>query len=234
MTKRLLLLSGLFLLAAAVAGVAQPRLGRAADTTPAGRTITVDGSGSVTTIPDRATFTFGADARAATARAALARADAASDALVAAVRRAGVGDADLQTSDVSLMPQTTQDGTRVTGYVASTSVTATTTIANAGPLVDAAVAAGATAVSGPSLSRADTGALYRDALKQAVADARAKADALAAASGLTLGAVRAVVEGGGPAPVPLAAGAAGDAAAKIEPGTQTVDATVTVTFDATG
>ncbi|HET8529070.1 MAG TPA: SIMPL domain-containing protein [Gaiellaceae bacterium] len=232
MTKRLLFLIGLFLLAAAVAGVAQPRLGRAADTAPAGRTITTGGSGSVTTVPDRATFTFGADARAATAKAALAQANGAADALVAALKRGGVADADLQTSDVSLTPQTTQDGTRVTGYVASTSVTATTTIANAGPLVDAAVAAGATNVSGPSLSRADTDALYRDALKRAVADARAKADALAAASGLTLGAVRTVVEGGGATPVPLPMAA--DGAAKIEPGTQTVDATVTVTFDAAG
>jgi uncharacterized protein YggE len=42
------------------------------------------------------------------------------------------------------------------------------------------------------------------------------------------------VEGGGPPPVPLTAAAAADAGAKIEPGTQTVDATVTVTFDAAG
>ena len=225
----MLFLSGLLLLAAAVAGVAQPHLGRAADAPPAGRTITVDGAGSVTTVPDRASFTFGAEARAATAKAALAQADDAADALVAALKKGGVRDADLQTSQVSLDPQTSQDGTRVIGYVASTSVTATTTIANAGPLVDAAVAAGATTVSGPSLSSADTDALYRDALKQAVADARSKAEALATAAGLTLGAVRTVVEGGGaPVPLPMAASAAG----KIEPGTQSVDATVTVTFDA--
>jgi uncharacterized protein YggE len=225
----MLFLSGLLLLAAAVAGVAQPHLGRAADAPPAGRTITVDGAGSVTTVPDRASFTFGAEARAATAKAALAQADDAADALVAALKKGGVRDADLQTSQVSLDPQTSQDGTRVIGYVASTSVTATTTVANAGPLVDAAVAAGATTVSGPSLSSADTDALYRDALKQAVADARSKAEALATAAGLTLGAVRTVVEGGGaPVPLPMAASAAG----KIEPGTQSVDATVTVTFDA--
>jgi len=232
MTRRLLFLSGLFLLAAAVAGVAQPHLGHAADTTPDARTITVDGTGSVTTVPDRAGFTFGVEARATTAKAALAEADGASAALVAALERAGVADADLQTSDISLLPQTTDDGSRVTGYLASASATATTTIANAGPLVDAAVAAGATNVSGPSLSRSDSDALYRDALKQAVADARAKAEALAAASGLTLGAVRTVVEGGGAVPMPLERTAASPA--QIEPGTQTVDATVTVTYEAAG
>ena len=229
MTRRLLFLSGLFLLAAAVAGVAQPHLGRAADTPPAGRSITVNGTGSVTTVPDRATFTFGADARAATAKAAIAQANDSADAIVAALKKDGVAAADLQTSQISLNPQTSDDGTRVTGYVASSSVTATTSIASAGPLVDAAVDAGATSVSGPSLSRADTDALYRDALKQAVDDARTKAQALAAGSGLTLGTVRSVVEGGSAMPMPLGIATG---AAKIEPGTQTVEATVTVTFDA--
>jgi len=229
MTRRLLFLSGLFLLAAAVAGVAQPHLGRAADTPPAERSITVNGTGSVTTVPDRATFTFGTDARAATAKAAISAANDAADAVVAALKKAGVAAADLQTSQISLDPQTTDDGTRVTGYVASSSATATTSVANAGSLVDAAVDAGATSVSGPSLSRADTDALYRDALKQAVADARAKAQALASGSGLTLGTVRSVVEGGSAMPMPLGIATG---AAKIEPGTQTIEASVTVTFDA--
>jgi uncharacterized protein YggE len=211
MTRRLLFLSGVFLLAAAVAGVAQPRLGRAAESPPAGRSITVNGTGTVTTVPDRATFTFGTDARAATAKAAISAANDAADAVVAALKKAGVAAADLQTSQISLDPQTTDDGTRVTGYVASSSATATTS------------------VSGPSLSRADTDALYRDALKQAVADARAKAQALASGSGLTLGTVRSVVEGGSAMPMPLGISAG---AAKIEPGTQTIEASVTVTFDA--
>jgi uncharacterized protein YggE len=229
MTRRLLFLSGLFLLAAAVAGVAQPHLGRAADTPPAGRSITVNGTGGVTTVPDRATFSFDADARAATAKAAISQANDAADAVVAALKKAGVAAADLQTSQISLDPQTTDDGTRVTGYVASSSVTATTGVANAGSLVDAAVDAGATSVSGPSLSRADTDALYADALKQAVADARTKAQALASGSGLTLGTVRTVIEGGSAMPMPLGIA---EGAAKIEPGTQTIEASVTVTFDA--
>ena len=183
----------------------------------------------MTTVPDRATFTFGTDARAATAKAAISAANDAADAVVAALKKAGVAAADLQTSQISLDPQTTDDGTRVTGYVASSSATATTSVANAGSLVDAAVDAGATSVSGPSLSRADTDALYRDALKQAVADARAKAQALASGSGLTLGTVRSVVEGGSAMPMPLGISAG---AAKIEPGTQTIEASVTVTFDA--
>lgn len=234
MTRRLLFLTGLFLVAAAVAGVAQPHLGRADTTPPAGRTITASGSGTSTTVPDRASFSFGVDARAANAKSALAEASTTSEAIVAALKKQGVADADLQTSQVSLWPQTTTDGTRVTGYDASASVTASTTVANAGPLVDAAVAAGANTVWGPSLSVADTASAYRDALKAAVADARAKAQALADAAGLTLGAVRTVVEGGGPPPIAYgtAAAAGSTGGTTIHPGTQTTNATVTVTFDA--
>ncbi|MBI4172011.1 MAG: SIMPL domain-containing protein, partial [Actinobacteria bacterium] len=73
--------------------------------------------------------------------------------------------------------------------------------------------------------------LYRQALKGAVAEARAGAQALAEAAGVTLGRVPTVVEAGGGPVYALAerSKAAGDAT-PIEPGTQDVSATVTVTF----
>jgi uncharacterized protein YggE len=123
-------------------------------------------------------------------------------------------------------------GTAVLGYTASTTVTAESELAKAGSLVDAAVDAGATGVSGPSWSRSDYGALYRQALQNAVADAKAKAQALADSAGLTLGAVTSVTEGGGVQPLPYASAAADAGVAKLEPGTQTVDASVTVAFAA--
>ena len=52
----ILFLAGLLLVASAIAGVAQPRFGHSATTTPTTKTITVNGNGSVTTVPDRATF----------------------------------------------------------------------------------------------------------------------------------------------------------------------------------
>ena len=61
-------------------------------------------------------------------------------------------------------------------------------------------------------------------------DARGKAQALADAAGVQLGAMTSTVEGGGGA-IPLAAGRMEDTkAASIEPGTQEIQATVTVTF----
>jgi uncharacterized protein len=224
----ILLLAGVLLLASAVAGVAQPRLGHAAGTTT--KTITVTGNGSVTAVPDQAGFDFTVETRASTARAALAQNSTAAAAVVAAVKNAGVADDDIQTSQVSLSPQTNQAGTQIIGYAASNSISVKTSIAKAGSIVDAAVGAGADGVSGPSLSISDQDAKYRDALKKAVAVAHAKAQALADAAGLSLGGVQTIVEGAAQYPVPLAQKADMSAGVAIQPGTQTVDATVTVTY----
>lgn len=225
------LLGGVLYGASALAGVAQPQPGRSADT-PA-KTITVSGHGTVTTVPDRASFDFTVETRAETATGATARNGDAAAAIAAALRRAGVAAADLRTSQISLYPQTTEDGRSIVGYVASTSVSATAAIAKAGALVDAAVEAGATGVSGPSLARSDEDALYRKALADAVADAKEKASTLAAAGGVTLGGVQSLVEGGGATPVPQPYAVKATDSTMIEPGTQTVTADVTVTFGAT-
>ena len=223
-------LAALLLAASAIAGVAQPGFGHAADA-PTKKTITVTGSGQVTTVPDRASFEFTVSSRAATAKAALAQNATAAAAVIAALKNAGVAAEDLQTSQVSLSPQTNQDGTTIIGYIASNSVNAKATIAKAGAVVDAAVGAGADGVSGPMLSRSDSDALYRDALKSAVADAKLKAQALADAAGLSLAGVQTVVEGSqAPTPIMYAGKADSAAGVPIEPGTQTVDATVTVTY----
>ena len=74
--------------------------------------------------------------------------------------------------------------------------------------------------------------MYRDALKKAVAAAHAKAQALADAAGLSLGGVQTIVEGAAQFPVPLAQKADAAAGVAIEPGTQTIEATVTVTYEA--
>jgi uncharacterized protein YggE len=227
----ILLLAGVLLLASAVAGVAQPHFGHAAATTST-KTITVTGTGSVTAVPDRARFDFTVETKATTAKAALAQNSAAAAAVVAAVKNAGVADADIQTSQVSLSPQTNEAGTQIVGYSASNSISVKSTIAKAGSIVDAAVGAGADGVSGPSLSISDQDATYRDALKKAVAAAHAKAQTLADAAGLNLGGVQTIVEGAAQYPVPLAQKADLSAGVAIQPGTQTVDATVTVTYNA--
>jgi len=211
--------------AAAVAGVAQPQFARSAAPAPTtSKTITVTGSGSVETVPDRATFSFTVTTLADTAKAALARNSASADAVVAALKGAKV-----QTSGLGVDPRFDEKGTTIVGYTASTTVSADAPLTQMGGLIDAAVAAGADGVSGPSFSRSDQDALYKQALKDAVADAHAKAAALAEAGGVSLGDVQTMTEGSSVStPVPVAM--ASDA--KIEPGTQTISATVTVTYAA--
>jgi hypothetical protein len=223
----------LLLAASAIAGVAQPHFGRAATSVPAGKTITVTGNGTVTSVPDRAEVSFSVDTRAKTATAALGENATEAAKVIAALKDAGVGAADIQTSQVSLSPLTTQDGVTIIGYTASNSVSVRSPIAAAGKLIDTAVAAGATSVSGPSLSLSDQAGLYRDALKKAVADAKLKAQALADSAGLTLGAAEAITEGSSaPTPLPMAGKMNASGATPIEPGTQDVQATVTVTYAA--
>ena len=130
----------------------------------------------------------------------------------------------------SLSPQLNEQG-QVSSCAADNSVSARTKIAGAGALIDAAVAAGANTVSGPALDVAGRDALYRDALKKAVEDARAKAEAIAEAGGFGVGQVASATEQSADAPGPVfEAAVAKSGATPVEPGTQDVAADVTVTF----
>jgi len=193
--------------------------------------ITVVGTGSAKTVPDVSDWSFGVQSDANTASAALRGASQATRQIIGALRGAGVARADLRTEQVSLYPRTTDDGRTVIGYSASSSVTATVRqISRAGRVVDVAVAAGANQVSGPSLRVADSHAQYRTAVAAALDDARAQAEANAAKAGVTLGAPVAIVEnGGGGSPVPVYDRAA-LAEVPVEPGTQDISASLTVTF----
>ena len=209
-----------------MAGVGRPEAARG--DTGAPDTVTTNGHGVITLVPDEATITAGVHTQAASAADALAQNAKLMNQVVAALKAAGGGD--LQTQQVSLYPQTGDNG-QVTAYAADNSISAKTAIAKAGGLVDAAVSAGANTVSGPSLDVSDRDARYREALGKAVEDARAKAEALGKAGGFGVGQVSSVTEQTANAPVPVfAATAAKDAATPVEPGTQDVTADVVVTF----
>lgn len=230
MKTRILSVAGLLILAAAVVAVALPGAATSAAAEPAG--ITVQGTGSVASVPDQAQLSFGVESQGRTARAALAANAAEMRRVIAALRSAG--GSDVTTQYVSLSPRY-DERSEAQGFTATNSVSATVKdLARAGSVIDAAVAAGANGVYGPSLSRGDQASLYRQALRAAVENARASAQALASAAGLSLGRVTAIVEGGGAAqPLPYAAADKAMAeSTPIEPGTQEVSATVSVTFSA--
>ena len=215
-------------LAALAALAATLRTGDAAAVEPASSGgITVQGSATESGAPTKAELALGVESRADTAKGALAANGVAMRKVLAAIRAGG--GKDIRTQSVWLSSVYGENGPQ--GFSATNTVTAAIEVGKAGALIDAAVAAGANQVSGPSMSAADQKALYREALQAAVADARERAEALAEAGGVTLGRVTAIVEGGGSAPMPLAMTAkAADASTPIEPGTQDVTAQVSVTF----
>jgi hypothetical protein len=222
------------LAAAALSGVGRPDVATSAAGDPT-RGITVTGTGTVEAVPNRAEVSFGVVTDASTARDALAANAAQARRVAAALRSAGVEERDIQTQQVSINPMFDEGGRQVTGYQARNTVLARIrALDRAGAVIDAAVAAGANEVYGPSMSVADRSALERGALQDAMADARGRAQALATAAGVSLGRVLTVVEGGGgmPPPMPYAALAERTAAdsAPISPGTQELGAVVTVTF----
>ena len=219
----------------ALAGVGTPDQARSAPEDLDRRDeITVSGSGSVTTVPNRALFSFGSESQGKTARATLTANAAEIGAIIARLKASGIGAAEIQTQSVSINPRYSDDGQSIVGYSASNTVAAELRdLARAGAVIDAAVDAGANHVYGPSFLRSDRGELYERALEAAFADARGKARVLASAAGVQLGRATVLAEASG-APEPYALAEDSEARAKlavpVEPGRQEVEATLTVSF----
>lgn len=225
------LISGLMLALAVSALSASSAQGAAG---AARGTITVTGTGIVTSVPNRADFSFGVSTTAATATAALATDSSQMRRVIDALKSRGIASRDIQTAEVSLSPNTNANGSRVIGYTASNSVSTTIRkLSDAGPVIDAAVKAGANQVDGPNLTSADANQLYRSALTAAIANARGKAATIASAAHLKLGTIRTVDESSStvtPFAKPLSS-AASSSATPVQPGTIQTEADVTVTFN---
>jgi uncharacterized protein YggE len=217
---------------AALAGVGVPEpAGGASDDPREG--ITVTGTGEVRATPDRADLSFGVQTEGTTAAEALAANSAATRRLIEALKEAGVDAKDLKTEHLDVSPRYDVDKVgEQRGYSANSMVSVSNQpLDRAARLADVGVGAGADNVSGPSLSVADRDAQYRRALVRALEDARDKAEVLAEAAGVSLGEVTAIVEseqGGGP--VWALESASRTAKTPIEPGSEQVTASVTVTF----
>ena len=228
MNKKLLLIAAPLVVALGLAATTLP--GSASSAAAEAGGITVQGTASVTSVPDRAELSFGVENKGSSARSALSANATEMRRVIAALKVAGA--TDIKTQYVSLSPQYNEKS-EAQGFMATNTVSATIKeLAKAGAVIDAAVDAGANQVYGPSLSHGDQDELYRQALKAAVANARASAQVLASAANVSLGRVTTIVEGGGaPQPVPFAAADKAMAeSTPIEPGTQQTSASVTVTF----
>jgi hypothetical protein len=162
-----------------------------------------------------------------------------SSAVLASLRALDVADADISAPDVGIHPQYDyRKGQRVIGYRVARQVTVKVRdLDRLGSVLDGVVGAGANEVFGAQMSAADPSAAEHAALRSAVAAARAKAEVLADAAGVVLGAVARIEEeadhGGSPMPRMrmLAAAESADATTEVATGDLTVTRRIRAWFE---
>lgn len=211
--------------------------------------LTISAEGKTTRTPDLAVFNAGVTTQGKTAGEALSENAAKMNAVIAALKRTGIADRDIQTSNLSVnpvygQPKRLPDGSIeqqepvIIGYQATNQVSVRQRkIDQYGKVIDTLVVAGANQVNGPSFQLDNADAATDEARVDAMKKARARADLYARAAGLRVVRVLTISENGGwspPAPVLYARADKMMAAAAPSPvaaGELDVGASVTVTYE---
>ena len=204
----------------------------------AGTRLDVVALGEVTRVPDIVRINAGVVTQAPSAVEAIRQNAQRMESVRAALRRAGIADRDIQTSNISLQPDyrySENQPPQLTGYRSSNEVNVRfRDIANSGRILDALVAQGANQINGPMLEIERPEAALDEARTAALANARARAELYARALGMRVKRVIAVSEAGAapPSPMPVLRMEARDAAAsQISPGEQRLGVNLTVSFE---
>jgi uncharacterized protein YggE len=207
-----------------------------------GTRLDISATGEVTRVPDLAIISAGVVARSTTAAAALQETADKMDRVMAALKRAGVADRDIQTSSVNLNPEyryPENQTPQLVGYSASNQVTIRfRDIAASGKILDALVAQGANQISGPSMTIEHPEQALDEARAKAVAIGRGRAEIYARALGMQVARVVSISEGGGyyappappPPPAPMMA-CAERSYTRIEPGEQKLQVSLSMVFE---
>lgn len=228
----------------AAAGLAGATLPAAAQQMP-GAPVLIDGTlldvvaeGTSTRVPDLALIQAGVVTQAAGASDAMTQNAAQMRGVLAALRKAGIAERDLQTASVSLSPQYRYEQNQppiLTGYQASNQVSVRfRDIARSGPILDALVREGANNISGPNLTIDKPEAALDEARAAAIAKARARAELYAKAAGLRVERILSISESGTVPPVPMAVRVQGfkaaEAASEVVAGEQELSVSLSVRF----
>ena len=236
--------SGLLLAAALLGGPALSRCAIVAAQSPAPSpaglpaSLVASGQGEAKATPDRVSVLVNVQTRASTAAAAAAENARRTKAVLDALARLDLPKDQLSTEGYSAYPELRYDreggSPQVTGYVVTNSVRAESKrVDQAGPIIDAALAAGANLINSLSFYASSIDEPRRQAIALAVASARADAEAMAQAAGGRLGSlVELSTQGPTVPPRPMFDVAARGKVAMAEqtpinPGQQTVNVFVT-------
>ena len=213
-----------------------------ADDSKAPRTMALSGHGEVRVAPDMAMVTVGALSQSATAADALKANTASMQAIFAILKKAGIEDRDIQTSNFTVQPHydynnnNSGEPPRIVGYDVSNSVMiAVRKLDAVGALLDKVVSVGSNQISGIQYQVAKPDAALDEARKLAVVEATRKAKVYSAASSVQLGDILSIAEGGGNQPPivmqakTIRAGEASDV--PIAQGEQTISVDVNIVWE---
>jgi uncharacterized protein len=225
---------------AALVLVLRPDPVRAAPDDPAHETtgtttgVEVGGVGTATGTPDVLRVTVGLEVTADGVDGALSGADDAARKVIRALQAADVAERDVQTANVSVYPRYSNEGDRITGYVARHDLSVTLRdVGSAGAVIASVADAGGDAarIEGISYALEDDAAVRAEARSAAFADAQRRAEQYAQLVGRELGDVLWVRENvSTPAPpMPYAAAAdSGAGSLALQPGSTAVTVTTEV------
>lgn len=207
---------------------------------PPGHSITAVGNGIVEGTPNVLDLSLGVTTRDPSAATALGHNSELALKVIDVLKRAGVADKDVQTSNLSIAPNTSGSSNHVDGYEVDNTVTAKVRDVNkAGNIVDAAtkVAGNEIVVQNLSFSFDDNSSLVTQARTLAVKRAQDQARQLADAAGVALGGLDSISATSVPAGPPVPASGAPRASAgtaaptpPVNPGSQPVSVEVTVVY----
>lgn len=208
----------------------------------AGTRLDVSATGESTRVPDVAIISAGVVTRSTTAAAAMRENAARMERMIAALKRAGVADRDIQTSNLGLNPEYRYEENKapqLVGYTATNQVNIRfRDIGNSGRVLDVLVAQGANQINGPTLTLDEPQAALDEARANAVAVGRARAELYARALGMRVVRVVSVSESGGyyppppPPPMPERGGMAmAVSSTQIVPGEQKHQVTLAMVFE---
>ena len=209
------------------------------------RTLNVNGNGTVYLTPDIAYITIGVHTEDPNLATGVSTNNTQAQALVDALKKAGIAAKDIQTSNFSVYNNNNNGQTidKATGQVISTgyySVDNTVNVtvrdlSHLGSVLNTAVGAGANAINSISFDVADKTAAMQQARQKAMANASSLATELAKTAGVSLGEIQVIsytdnsplsyygMGGGG-------AAAAANASVPIQPGQTQISVTVSVTY----
>lgn len=209
--------------------------------TVSGTRLDLSVAGAVSRVPDVAVISAGVVTRSTTASGAISDNAARMERVRAALKRAGIADRDIQTSNINLNPEyrhQDNQAPQLIGYTASNQVNIRfRDIRNSGAILDALVAQGANQINGPSLTIDKPEAALDEARAKALTVGRERAELYARSLGMRVVRLIAVSEGGGfDPPRPFAdaivvTGARAASKTEIDPGEQQIQITLWMSFE---